>query len=210
VISENVAGRVQRSRDGAVNLGAYYVRDDYTNVNRYVQLGHRINILKARHHDATGTYTYWDRRLLFHLPQAVRFLRLLSEFRRRYEILKANSLVMSQAQAIRSDPLLLRLYHQPATQFIQEHRLGEAARSYLAPGLHGTAFLPLRDITAFALLLGALPVLVPIHEFILLQDRLVDGFEDEIITDTVTRVTPTEGATSSTPARTGPSPRPRS
>ncbi len=43
VISENVAGRVQRSGDGVVNLGAYYVRGDYTHVNRYVQLGRRIS-----------------------------------------------------------------------------------------------------------------------------------------------------------------------
>ena len=45
VISENVGGRIQRSRDGAVNLGAYYVRADYTHVNRYVHLGRRIDRL---------------------------------------------------------------------------------------------------------------------------------------------------------------------
>ena len=32
MIAENMGGRIQRSRDGAVNLGAYYVRADYTHV----------------------------------------------------------------------------------------------------------------------------------------------------------------------------------
>ena len=82
VISENVAGRVQRSGDGVVNLGAYYVRGDYTHVNRYVQLGRRISTLTTRRHDADGSYTLWDRKLLLLLPQGARFVTKLLTVRR--------------------------------------------------------------------------------------------------------------------------------
>ncbi|MDH3471172.1 MAG: FAD-dependent oxidoreductase [Acidimicrobiia bacterium] len=188
IISERVGGRIHQSGDGAVNLGAYYVRADYTNVNRHVDLGRRIDRLSVQRHDAGNTYGLWNGRLLLHLPQAVRFLRLLIRFRRHYDHLKQRCSIAGQAAAIRSDPWLEQLYHQPAPDFVDQHRLGELARWYLAPGLHGTVFASLQDITAFALLLGALPVLIPAHEFTLRLDRLADGFAGTIVADTVNRI----------------------
>ncbi len=186
LISEDVGGRIRQSRDGAVNLGAYYVRADYTHVNRYVRLGRRIDRLVTQRHYGRDTYTYWDPRLLLHLPQATRFLRLLAEFRARHNVFKRRSISIGQAAAIREDPMLLELYHQPAPDFIAQHRINDLARWYLAPGLHGTAFASLHEITAFTLLLGALPVLVRAYEFTPRFDRLVDGFVDAIAADTVT------------------------
>ncbi|MCP5110297.1 MAG: NAD(P)/FAD-dependent oxidoreductase, partial [bacterium] len=115
VISENVGGRIERSPDGTLNLGAYYVRSDYSHVNQYVQLGRRLDRLAVQRHDTgNSTYRYWDRRLLLHMPQAVRFLRLLVDFRRRYNTLKQLTISTGQANAIRSDAVLHRLYRQPA------------------------------------------------------------------------------------------------
>jgi glycine/D-amino acid oxidase-like deaminating enzyme len=189
LISENVGGRIRQSPDGALNLGAYYVRSDYTHVNRYLEVGRRLDRLAIQRHDAAGhAYSYWDHRLLLHLPQAARFLRLLMDFRRRYNMLKQRTLVMGQAAAIRADPILNRLYHEPATDFLDEHRIGNLARTYIEPGIHGTTFTSLQDLTAFTMLLGALPVLVPAYEFTPRLDRLVAGFEDDIATDSVTAI----------------------
>ncbi len=189
LISENLGGRIRRSRDNAVNLGAYYVRADYHHVNQLVTRGRRINARATRRHDPEGCYTLWDRRLLLHLPQAAQFLTKLLAFRRHYEVFKANSVAMSQAQAIRSDPHLWHLYQQPASEFVREHRFDAIARDYMAPGLHGTTFLPLNQLTAFSLLLGALPVIVPIYEFTFQPDALVEGFSDALLEDTVTAIT---------------------
>jgi glycine/D-amino acid oxidase-like deaminating enzyme len=190
LISENVGGRIQRSGDGTANLGAYYVRADYTHVNRYVHLGRRIDRLAIHRHDRDGAYTYWNRRLLLRLPQATRFLRHLTAFRRRYHVLKGRTISIGQAEAIRSDPVLFALYQQPAADFVEQHRLNELAHWYLAPGLHGTTFASLHDITAFTLLLGALPALVPTYEFTPRFDLLIDGFTDAIVADAVTAITP--------------------
>ncbi len=46
LITEDVGGRIRKSADGTVNLGAYYVRSDYSHVNRFVDRGRRI---KRRH-----------------------------------------------------------------------------------------------------------------------------------------------------------------
>ena len=42
LITEDVGGRIRTSADGAVNVGAYYVRSDYSHVNRFVDRGRRI------------------------------------------------------------------------------------------------------------------------------------------------------------------------
>ena len=188
LVSEDVGGRLHRSRDGTVNLGAYYVRADYTHVTRYVRRGRRINRLVTRRYDGDAGYGYWNPRLLLHSEEAGRFLRLLRDFRRHYDTLKHRTIHLGQAAAIRSDSMLAELYRTPATEFIREHRLEALARSYLAPGLHGTAFVSLRELTAFTLLLGALPALIPTYEFTLELNRLVDGFTSAIVADSVTAV----------------------
>ncbi len=189
VISENIGGRICRSRDGRVNLGAYYVRADYDHVNQFVRLGRRINTLRTLRHDRDGAYTFLDRRVLFHVPQAMRFLTMLLTFRRHYEVLKSNCLIMSQAEAIRSDPYLYDLYRQPAVEFIRQNRLKDIARHYLTPSLHGTAFSPPEELSAFILLLTALPFLVPIYEFTFRLDAMVDGFSHALMRDSVASIT---------------------
>lgn len=191
LITEDVGGRIRASTDGAVNLGAYYVRSDYSHVNRYVDRGKRIR----RHHilrgDRDGSFTRRDLPLLEHLPQAVRFVRLMREFRRHYETFKQDCLLISQAEAIRADPLLDHLYHEPAPRFIRRQRIEDIARSYLAPAIRGTGFTSMDELTAFTLLVGVLPTIVPIFEYAFRLDRLTDGFEAAVRCDAVTAVTPT-------------------
>lgn len=191
LITENIGGRIRPSAAGRVNLGAYYVRSDYRHVNRFVERGRPINRLGVARHDHNGSYDYWNHRLLLHLPQAGRFLNVLHEFRRRYEIFKDHCLTTSQAEALRADPLLWRLYREPAGRFIRRHRVEAIATHYLAPAVHGTAFTSVNRLTAFSLLLLALPALDPIYEFTFRFDRLLAGFEDSVRFDTVTAVTPT-------------------
>jgi glycine/D-amino acid oxidase-like deaminating enzyme len=186
IVSENLGGRIRRSRNGDLNLGAYYVRADYTHVNRFVELGRRLDRLAVQRHDGDSTYTYRDRRFLLHVPQVARFLVQLVRFHRRYNVLKQRTIQIGQAAAIRTDPTLWRLYRQPAEDFVEQHRLRELAHWYLEPGLHGTAFTSLHDVNAFTLLLSALPVLVPAYEFTPQFHRLVTGFTDAIVADTVT------------------------
>lgn len=191
LITEDVGGRVRRSRDGAANLGAYYVRADYLHVNRFVDRGRRIRrrqILRGR---TDGSFTRSDLPLLRHLPQTVRFIRVMREFRRHYDTFKRDSLLVSQAEAIKADPLLRDLYREPARRFIRRHRIEDIARSYLAPAFQGTGFTSLDGVTAFTLLVGVLPTVIPIHEYTLRFDRLTAGFEDDLLIDTVTEIAPT-------------------
>jgi hypothetical protein len=188
LITESVGGRIRTSADGTVNLGAYYVRSDYNHVNRFVDRGRRIKRRHILRGDVNGSFTRSDMPLVLHPIQTVRLVRLLRRFRRHYETYKHQCLTMSQAQAIQADPLLRELYHEPATDFIRRHRIEDIARSYLAPGIQGLAFTSMDRLTAFTMLVGALPLIVPMFEYVPRLDLLTTGFEGDLLFDSVTAI----------------------
>jgi glycine/D-amino acid oxidase-like deaminating enzyme len=191
LVTEDVGGRIRTSADGTINLGAYYVRGDYDHVNQFVDRGRRIKWRHILRGDPNGSFTRRDVPLLRHPLQAVRFVRFMRMFRRHYETLKQDCVAMSQAQAIRADPLLCDLYHESAPRLIQRIRIEDIARSYLAPAAQGTAFTSVDRLTAFTMLVGVLPLMVPIFEYTFRFDALTAGFEDAVLIDSVTAVTPT-------------------
>ncbi len=109
----------------------------------------------------------------------------MREFRRHYEAFKQDCLLMSQAEAIRSSPLLWELYQEEAPRFIHRHRIEEVARAYLAPGAQGTAFTSVDRLTAFTLLVGALPAIIPMFEYTFRFDLLMTGFEDALLCSSI-------------------------
>jgi glycine/D-amino acid oxidase-like deaminating enzyme len=191
LITEDVGGRIRASRDGSVNLGAYYVRDDYLHVNAFVERGRRIRRRQMLRGNDDGSFSRSDLPLLRHLPQTFRFIRLMRVFRRHYDAFKRDCLLVSQAAAIRSDPLLWDLYREPARRFVRRHRIEDITRSYLAPAIQGTGFTSIDGLTAFTLLVGVLPTVIPIHEYTFRFDRLTAGFVDDLLIDAVAEVTPT-------------------
>ncbi len=74
LITADVGGRIYTSADGTVNLGAYYVRADYSHVNRFVDRGRRIRRRHILRGDQDGSFTRWDLPLLLHPRQTFRFL----------------------------------------------------------------------------------------------------------------------------------------
>ncbi len=191
LITEEIGGRVRSSAGGNVSLGAYYVRDDYDHVGRYVDRGRRM---KRRHTlcgAPDGSFTRPAVPLLAHLPQALRFLRLLREFRQHYNDFKRECELVSQAEALSADPFLEALYHEPAPSYIRRHRLEDVRHYLLGPAIQSTGFTSVDALSAFTLLVGVLPVIVPIYEHTFRFDRLTRGFEDAVTIDSVTALSAT-------------------
>jgi len=185
LITENIGGRIRTSTDGAVSLGAYYVTRDYVHVNQFADRGRRIKRRPILRGADDGSFSRSDLSLLIHLPQTLRFRRLIRQFHRHYEMFKRDCESVSQAQAIRADPLLWELYNEPAREFIRRHQIEDLARLYLAPYAQGTAFASLDRLSAFTMLVGVLPTIVPIFEYTFRFDDLTAGFEDTIVVDSV-------------------------
>jgi len=192
LITESIGGRLRRSADGTANLGAYYVRGDYTHVNQFVDRGRRIrrrNILRGI--DAES-FSNSDLPLVMHVPETVRFLRLMREFRRHYASFQRDCLQSSQKAAIEGDPYLASLYRQPAREFVQRHRIETIARTYLAPAIHGTGFTQVDGLTAFTLMVAVLPTVVPMFEYTFRPDHLTEGFEGQLLFGSVASITRTD------------------
>ena len=191
LVTEDVGGRVRRSADGTVNLGAYYVRGDYDHINQFVDRGRQIKRRHILRGDPNGSFTRRDVPLLLHPLQAVRLVRLLRMFRRHYATFRRDCVSKSQAEAIRADPFLYGLYRESAWEFIRRNRIEDVAQTYLAPAVQGTAFTSVDRLTAFTMLVGVLPLIVPMFEYAFRFDILTAGFEDTVLIDSVTAVTPT-------------------
>ena len=188
LVSEDIGGRIRPSRDGAQNLGAYYMMDDYQHVQRYVKRGRALNMLGSRVHIGDRSYTPRNWRSLAYLPQSLRLRRLLREFREHYEAFKQACETTSQAQAIRADPFLWDLYRGSASDLIRKHRIESFVETFAAPGLHGSTFLPVRRLSGFVFLQFTLPMVVPIYEFSFQKDAMIAGFEDSIRLGSVARI----------------------
>lgn len=193
LITENIGGRIRTSKDGAINLGAYYVTDDYSHVNEFVDRARRIRRRPILRGHEDGSFSRSDLPLFLHPVQALRFRRLIHRFHRHYEAFKQNCQSMSQAEAIRADPQLWKLYNEPATQFIERHQIEDLARAYLSPYAKGTAFVQLERLTAFTMLVGVLPTIVPIFEYTFRFDDLTAGFDDSLLFDSVIQLTCSDG-----------------
>lgn len=193
LITKDVGGRILESEDGGVNLGAYYVTSDYSHVNQYVDRGRRIRRSAMLRGDQDGSFKRGDLPLLRHPVQAIRFLRLIRDFRRHYETFKRNCLLMSQADALKADPMLWDLYHEEFLRFIDRKGIENIARSYLAPAVHGTAFTSTGRLTAMTFLVLVLPVIVPIFEYTFRPELLTGGFEDAVLFDEAIGITRADG-----------------
>ena len=109
LITENIGGRIRTSKDGTINIGAYYVTRDYGHVNEFVDRGSHIRRRSILRGSEDGSFSRSDLPLLLHPAQALRFRRLMRQFRRHYETFKQDCLSVSQAQAIRADPHGIRI-----------------------------------------------------------------------------------------------------
>jgi glycine/D-amino acid oxidase-like deaminating enzyme len=188
IVSPDIGGRIRRSRDGALNLGAYYVMDDYRHVRRYVRRGRKLGPLDRRVHVGNRSYSARNWRAVAYLAQSLRFRRLLREFRSHYEAFKRACEAASQARALRADPFLWDLYRGKASDLIEAHPIADFVDAFAAPGLHGSTFLPIRRLSGFVFLQFALPMIVPIHEFSFRRDAMIRGFEGAIRTGSAARI----------------------
>ncbi|NHZ70209.1 MAG: NAD(P)-binding protein [Proteobacteria bacterium] len=193
ILTEDIGGRVRSSANGSTNLGAYYVTRDYEHVGSFIDRGRRIRRSEIQRGNHDGSLTRGDAQLLLHPVESVRFLLLMGRFRRRYAEFKRRCAVISQAQAIRDDPVLNELYRTPALEYLEAQHIEHIARSYIAPVVQGTAFTSIGDLTAMTLLVGILPTIVPMYEFTLRTDLLTAGFEDSVVLDSVADISSSDG-----------------
>ncbi len=188
VISEDIGGRILTSKDGKVNYGAYFIIDDYHHTKHLVKKISVIHRSKACFHKESRNYGLYNKRLLIYLPQWIRFLLLIYKFRKHYAAFNKKCETVSQAQAIKSDPFLYKLYNQTAKELVQEHRIEKVAEDYLSPISYAFTVSPIHKIRALTLLHIATIAVVPSYEFTYPRKEMIKGLEKNIIIDSVVQI----------------------
>jgi len=194
VISEDIGGSITTSEDGRVNYGAQYVNKDFHNVNKFVKVGRKIGPKDLLFHEADDAYTFalWEKRVYLNLLELARLMLLLVKFRKHYEAFKKKCEFISQSNALRSDKFLWDLYNQNATDFAIKHKLNKIVKHYASKTLRALS-LQFQDINSFTFLQWSLPLIMPLYEFTLQKEKMVDGFEKNITIDTVIQIVGEKG-----------------
>lgn len=183
LITENIGGRICTSQEGNVPYGAYFVGNDYAHVLAYVEKRKKINLFDIAFHKGRKRYALST---IFLYPlQLMRLKLILKKFMNHYSECKKRCEVMSQKEAIMSDPYLYHLYMQRADHFIQDNGIMEVVDRFVAEVLYGLLFLHPSELYAFEFLRWAQYYLIPTYEFIFLRDKLTRGFKEKICIDSV-------------------------
>ncbi len=185
LISEYIGGRIYESKDGNIQYGAYYVMDSYTHTKEFAKLGRKIKPSELIFHKRGQGYSIFKKSSFKFIPQIIRLIIILRKFKKRYEKFKKDCCAISQAENIKNNPYLLKLYETNAAKFVKENKINEVVRHYIEEGLHGTTFTSVDKINAFTFLQFSLPLITPIYEFLLDKNKITKNFKNRIIIDTV-------------------------
>ena len=188
LITENIGGRILSSNKGNVNYGAYYVTKDYTHLLPFIEIIDKISPFRVLFHRRKQTYHFMTLRFFSHSFQLLKLFFYLYKFRRHYNKFKKECLFLSQKEALRQDPYLYHLYNQTALSFIEQKGLKEITSDYLAEGLSGTTFLPIKKHSAFTFLHFCLPIVISTYLFTFRKEKFIEGFKDKITFDTVVQI----------------------
>ncbi len=188
VISKDIGGRILTSKDEKVNYGCYAITENHYYTKYLVKKGRRHIISRMRFHNGSGNYGLYNKRLLTYLPQWIRFLFLVRKFRKNYDAFHKKCETISQAQAIKSNPFLYKLYNQTAKELAQEYRMKNILEDYWSFIIRAFTFSTISEIRAFTFLHLAALVMTPMYEFTYPREEMTKGFGKKIITDSVIQI----------------------
>ncbi|MEI8339777.1 MAG: hypothetical protein WCF94_03890, partial [bacterium] len=77
-------------------------------------------------------------------------------------------------------------------KYMKEHGISDIVHRYMEEVLHGTTFTKVNKINTFSFLQFSLPLITSASEFTLDKDKIIEGFRENIILDTVTSIKKTE------------------
>lgn len=185
LITKDIGGRILTSEDGNINYGAYYVGNDYTNVLKFVKKGRRLATLGIEFHKQRRSYFLFNYRSLLSLGQFLKLALSVLKFKGHYNKFKKKCSQISQKEALNSDPYLKHLYNQKTSVFVKEHHIEDIVDDLLGEFIYATTFSHLSELYAFEFLHFLIYAFTPVYEFIFLKEKIIKGFEKNIIIDSV-------------------------
>lgn len=148
----------------------------------------RVKFSNSHLHSGNNHYHLFSFNVLKHTIAGLKLIADLYQFRKHILKLRSDSFNHSREELIEADSLLRRYYHQKAAEYIKERGLESLVKEYIEQFLWASFFVDPRKVST-ALFLGSLqPLIVPSYSFKMLFYKMIKGFQDSIILDSVTKV----------------------
>lgn len=194
LITDVLGGRMMYSEKEKVNFGAYFIMDNYNNVKKLVK---KETLLKPTtacfHNSPTEFFPVISLHTLVRAPQFLRFLKVMKEFQAHYEPYKEKCMVMSQKDALNSDPYMADIFVKPASEFIKEKRFEKVAFDYVSKFSYACTGVSMDKITALDFLNVSMGMMVPINRFKFDQKAMADKLGKHLIMETITKIESKDG-----------------
>ncbi|UWG97780.1 FAD-dependent oxidoreductase [Dehalobacter sp. DCM] len=189
LVTEVLGGRVMYSSHEDVNYGAYFVMSNYRHAKNIVEKNGRINPLDACfHNNERERFSTLSWHTLASLPQFLKFLSALLEFRKHYEAYKQRCLENPQKEALADDPYLKRLFHLPAGDFIKEKKFEKVTADYVSKFAYACTGADINTITTMDFLNVSLGLVLPIHQIKFDSEAMAAKLGDHLVFDTITDI----------------------
>ena len=181
LISEDIGGRILASKDGATNLGAFFVCSDYFHFLKFAKIKNRIKLSDFCFHENGETFVFFEPVLLKYSFQMIKILKLLYKFRKAFRRLRKTCETISQKKAIENDSFLYQLFMENAADFVKRIHIEKGTNKYLSKGLYSTTFSKINEMNAFSFMEFCLPLITPIYTFSFEKDKIIQPFSDNIL-----------------------------
>jgi hypothetical protein len=190
MITDTLGGRICYNAEEKVNFGAYFVMANYRRAKRLVKRETYINPLSVVFHNSPNDYfSTLSLHSIKRLPQLLKFVRVIRKFYKHYEPYKDQCTRIPQAEALRQDPYMDRLFTQTAENFVKENGIEKVAHDYLSKFSYACTGVAMDRLTALDFLNVSLGIALPIHRFSFDEKGMESTLgEKRLLRDTVTQV----------------------
>ncbi len=194
IVSDTFGGRVDYSPDEKVNFGAYFVMANYANATKILRRETWINPFACCFHQDDGAaYPTISGHTLKRGGRFAQFGALMVRFMRHNGNYKRNCERIPQREAMALDPYIARLFRQPASEWVREHRLDSVAADYVSKFTYACTGVSLERLTALDALTVCQGLLLPIHRFSFDEPAMTRRLGPHLIRDRVDSLRTVDG-----------------
>ncbi|MEL7563328.1 MAG: hypothetical protein AAGU27_00335 [Dehalobacterium sp.] len=194
LVTDILGGRMRYSEEEKVNFGAYFIMANYENAKKLVTRETLLNPFKACFHNSSTQYfPLVSFHTLTRAGEYLRFRKMMKEFQAHYEPYKEKCMVMTQKDAMESDPYMADLFVKPASQLIKEKRIEKFAFDYASKFSYACTGVSMDKITALDFCNVSMGMMVPIHRFKFDQKRMAAKLGKNLVIDAIEKIETTNG-----------------
>ena len=183
LITKDLQSDICTSTNQEVNYGAYVLGDNAIHMQSFITKKQRIRLRDIVFHTEQRAYSFmhaWK-----HPFQLIRVFVLVKLFQKQYASFKRMCETEAQVQAFKEHPYLLELYNTNAEEFIKRQKIETVSRDFLGQIVYMCTFTRLSELNAFDLMHVVMHMDIPIYTFTFNQERLIEGFKENITQDSV-------------------------